>query len=176
MAHTTSIYYRDRLGFEPDYESPHRQYGGGGGRTTDSATMEGHGGSVQRHVSSSHSSSSHAVHAVSSLSSSSVTRHQVTSSAASYQKSSAANGTSAYYESNGHGHHANGDHGAVTTVSRMDTHRSGGHYEENLQQFKGSSKSAKKWKCSRATQGRDGHKRGPRLRGYLMPRGRVHAT
>ena len=25
MAHTTSVYYRDRLGFEPDYE-PHRQY------------------------------------------------------------------------------------------------------------------------------------------------------
>lgn len=24
MAHTTSVYYRDRLGFEPDYE-PHRQ-------------------------------------------------------------------------------------------------------------------------------------------------------
>ena len=152
MAHTTSIYYRDRLGFEPDYESPHRQYGGGsggsaagGGRNSASTTMEAshsmHGSSsVQRHVSSSHMSSSSAVQqAVSSTSS--VTRQHVTSSSASYQKSSAANGSMALYESNGHGgHHANGDHSAVTTVSRMDTHRSGGHYEENLQQFKGSSK------------------------------------
>ena len=148
MAHTTSIYYRARLGFEPDYESPHRQYSGGGGGKTSSgkvATMEG--SSVQRHVSSSmQSSSSHAVRA--SSSSTSMTR-QVTSSSASYQQksSSTANGSAAYYSvdsTNGHGgYHANGDSGIVTTVSRMDTHRSGGHYEDNLQQFKGSSK-----KCS----------------------------
>ncbi len=25
MAHTTSAYYRDRLGFEPDYEKPHKR-------------------------------------------------------------------------------------------------------------------------------------------------------
>ena len=150
MAHTTSIYYRDRLGFEPDYESPHRQYGSGErGR----ATMEQHGSSsVQRHVSSSHSSSSHAVHASSTSSTMMSSRHVTSSSgggATSVMHHKSATNGSAYYESNGHGghggHHANGgDHGgAVTTVSRMDTHRSGGHYEENLQQFKGSSK-----KCS----------------------------
>ena len=144
MAHTTSIYYRDRLGFEPDYESPHRQYGRGDGTSTNMLEERHHAGgssSVQRH--SSHSSS----YAVQQSSSSSVTqqRHLVSSSSSAsasvmHHKASA-NGSYAY-EANGggggaNGHHANGD--GVTTLARMEQRSlTGGHYEENLQQFKGS--------------------------------------
>ncbi len=50
MAHTTSIYYRDRLGFEPDYE-PHRRHhhpqpasGGDGVKGSPGAAAGGSGG------------------------------------------------------------------------------------------------------------------------------------
>ena len=154
MAHTTSIYYRDRLGFEPDYESPHRQYGRGDGtRTTSSTNMleERHHGSssVQRHS----SSSSYAVQQTSSSSASQVTqqRHVSSSSAsaASVVHHKSANGSSYAYEANGsNGHHANG--GSDGVMVRMGEQRSltGGHYEENLQQFKGSSKKREEVKVS----------------------------
>ena len=43
MAHTTSVYYRDRLGFEPDFE-PHRSQFNGGSKEKNGSSMRGESG------------------------------------------------------------------------------------------------------------------------------------
>jgi hypothetical protein len=120
MSHTTSSYYRDRLGFEPDAE-PHRQYASS---------------SETRHVSASAVSTT----VITGTSSSSLTRKSGTNVATSHRESTSNGSSFAHRESSssqqhhGHGHYV-GTH--VGNGKTGESSLTGVVYEENLSKFKG---------------------------------------
>jgi hypothetical protein len=133
MAHTTSIYYRDRLGFEPDSE-PHRQYSSGSRLEQSRSEMSSSSRQqvqqqqqqqMQQHATTASSSHSH-VASSSSTSTHRMTRQEQSNSMAGGHTSLSTSGNG----TNGH---------ETTTVARMESRSvTGGHYEENLNKFKGS--------------------------------------
>ena len=170
MAHTTSGYYRDRLGFEPESEPLRRHHG-----TATAAAAEKHlrkttaATATEERMSSSstvqqqrhHSSSSTAVHSSTSRSTSrQVTSVQQQSSSSSkyeggtssvqqqHHSSQLVSSSSSYQDGATNGaygltHHGSRSHGTSGTV--MTGHGSHGVYEENLNKFKGTAEREKKW-------------------------------